>query len=506
MVDSNQSRRRTLFRHPLAAVGGALFLAGGFVFVILFLLDLTSGTDNPYNALVTFIIAPAIITLGALLFLYSIYIQVKTARKRGEKVRFNLSIDPTDPRYVRNLWLFLALSAGLILVVSYSGYRAYESTDSVTFCGTTCHTIMEPQYVTYKNSPHARVRCVECHIGPGASFYVKSKIDGMRQVIATIRNTYSRPIETPVRSLRPAQETCEKCHWPQQFWGNKFITNTYYKTDETNTPWTISLLVKVGGANQRTGKLEGIHWNMITANKVEYITSDPKRQIIQWVKVTKPDGTSTVYTEPGSPTPDLNDKKTEIRKFDCMDCHNRPSHKFLAPATALNMALSSRLISPKLLNIRQVGLDLLNEKYDSNEVAMSTIETGLTTYYKENYPDSVVSLKSSIDQAIKEIQMIYRENFFPLMNTDYRARENNLSHFVNDGCFRCHNNRLQSEKGEKIRSDCFTCHLIVAQGPSEDLTKLTSSITGLEFQHPEDIGEAWKESKCIECHTPESGY
>ncbi|MFZ1683617.1 MAG: NapC/NirT family cytochrome c [Candidatus Zixiibacteriota bacterium] len=497
--------KRSLFRHPLAAIGGALVLSGAFLFVILFLMDVTSHSENPYSSLVTFVFVPAIITTGALLFLWSIRVQVKAARKAGEKVHFNLYIDPTDPRYMRNLWLFLGLAAVLITVVSYSGYRAYESTDSVAFCGKTCHTVMEPQYVTYMNSPHARVPCVECHIGPGASFYVRSKIDGTRQLIRTATNSYSRPIQTPVKNLRPAQQTCEGCHWPQQFWGDKYITKTYYKPDSVNSPWTISLLVKVGGGNPRTGKLEGIHWHMLGESKVEYIATDEKRQEIPWVRLTKQDGTVVVYKDPDVPAPDLNDPKNEIRQFDCMDCHNRPSHKFLAPATALNLALSTRNISAQLPYIRQEGLDLLNAAYETRDQAEKAIATGLNDYYEKGYPAVASQSGAEIKQAIETLQRIYRENFFPEMKTDYRVRENNLSHFVNDGCFRCHDRKKVNDKGEQISSVCTTCHLIVAQGPSEKQSELVSNIGGLEFEHPGG-GDDWKENKCTSCHTPDSGY
>jgi hypothetical protein len=505
MVTNDTRPKRSLFRHPLAAIGGALVLSGAFLFVILFLMDITSHSENPYSSLVTFIFVPAIITTGAVLFLWSIRIQVKAARKAGEKVHFNLYIDPTDSRYMRNLWFFLGLVAVLVTLVSYSGYRAYESTDSVTFCGKTCHTVMEPQYVTYMNSPHARVPCVECHIGPGASFYVRSKVDGTRQLIRTAMNTYERPIQTPVKSLRPAQQTCEGCHWPQQFWGDKYVTKTYYKTDSVNSPWTVSLLVKVGGGNPRTGKLEGIHWHMLGANKVEYIATDPKRQEIPWVRLTKGDGSVVVYKDPDVPAPDLNDPKTEIRQFDCMDCHNRPSHKFLAPATALNLALSTRNISPSLPFIRQEGLDLLNAAYTTRDQAEKAISSGMAEYYEKNYPTVAAQSGAEIKQAVATLQRIYRENFFPEMKTDYRVRENNLSHFVNDGCFRCHDRKKVNEKGEEISSVCTTCHLIVAQGASEKQTDLASNISGLEFEHPGG-GDDWKENKCTSCHSPESGY
>lgn len=500
------TKKRTLFRHPLAALGGALLLAGGFLFLILILIDLSSDVENPYRSLVTFVAAPAVILLGFVLFLIAIWLQVRAARRRGEKVRFNLSIDPTDPSYMRNLWLFLGFSAVLIFVVAYSGTRAYDATDSVGFCGETCHVVMEPQNVTYHNSPHARVPCVECHIGPGASFWVKAKFDGIRQVFATIFNTFSRPIETPVENLRPAQETCEECHWPRQFYGEKLVTHTYYRTDEENSPWTINLLVKIGGGNPRTGKLEGIHWHMLGANTVEYLALDRKRQEIPWVRFVNSDGDTVVYVDPDADIPDLNDPATEIRRFDCMDCHNRPSHSFLPPAKALNLALSTRNISPELPYVRKVGLSLLNDEYDSKQEALAAISQGLFEHYQENYPELLEAKKDEIDQAIRSLQTIYNQNFFPEMKTDYRARENNLSHFVNDGCFRCHDGVKENEEGETLSSACTSCHLIVAQGPSEKLSEVASDISGLEFQHPEDIDEAWKEMKCTECHTPESGY
>ena len=197
-------RKRTLWGHPLAALGGALVVAGGAAFIIMLLVDLTSGVDNPYRSLVTFVVIPFVMTMGGVLFGVSILFQMRNARRRGEEVKFNFSIDPSSSRYMRNLWLFLGLLGVLVLAMAYSGSKAYEATDSTAFCGEMCHPVMEPQNVTYRNSPHARVPCVACHIGPGASFYVKSKFDGIRQLYNTYFDTYPRPIETPVQSLRPA--------------------------------------------------------------------------------------------------------------------------------------------------------------------------------------------------------------------------------------------------------------------------------------------------------------
>jgi len=495
----------------LSAIGGALVFAGGFLFLILLLIDLGSGAANPYRSLVTFVIAPMIVLIGLLFFAFALMAQVRKARKAGEKIRFRLSIDPTEPQSWRNLWLFLGLSAVLIFLVAYVGTRAYDATDSVAFCGDTCHTVMKPQSVTYHSSPHARVPCVECHIGSGASFWVKSKVDGIRQLYATIFNTYSRPIETPVNNLRPAQQTCENCHWPQQFYGQKLSTRTYFRTDEANSPWTIKLLLKTGGGNPRTGRAEGIHWHMVGQNRIDYIPTDRKRQHIPWVRLITPQKDTLVYTDPdfklsNPKIPEEDSTQYEVRRFDCMDCHNRPSHRFQPPAVSINLALSTRRISPELPYIRQEGLDLLNAEYTSNEEAHLAITKGLVDYYEKNYPQLQSSMVDEIKQATRELARIYDRNFFPVMKTDYRVRENNLSHFVNNGCFRCHDGEKTNQFGQPVSTDCKTCHLMIAQGPSEDPAELDTDITGLEFRHPEDIDEAWKEMKCTECHDASSGY
>ncbi|MDR9450795.1 MAG: hypothetical protein RI637_06200, partial [Acidimicrobiia bacterium] len=126
---------RTLYRHWLAALGGALMLAGLLAFVILFLIDANSNVDNPYRSIIGFIGAPIIGVVGLILFLIAIRIQIVRARKAGERVRFRLNIEPSDPRYMRSLWLFLGLTAAFVVVFAYAGFRGYETTDSAAFCG-----------------------------------------------------------------------------------------------------------------------------------------------------------------------------------------------------------------------------------------------------------------------------------------------------------------------------------------------------------------------------------
>ena len=129
-----------------------------------------------------------------------------------------------------------------IVIASQLSYGAVNYMDSVTFCGKTCHTVMQPEYTAYQDSPHSRVECVKCHIGPGASWFVRSKLSGVGQVFAVTFNTYPRPIPTPVHNLRPARETCESCHWPQKYGEDRIQVISKFAEDETNSHQTVLLM------------------------------------------------------------------------------------------------------------------------------------------------------------------------------------------------------------------------------------------------------------------------
>jgi hypothetical protein len=247
---------------------------------------------------------------------------------------------------------------------------------------------------------------------------------------------------------------------------------------------------------------------MLSESVVDYIATDEKRQVIPWVRVAYPNGDTVVYTDEYEDIPEVVEGPDgNVRRFDCMDCHNRPSHKFSPPATAINLAMSTGRIATDLPYLRYQGVELLNASYEVKDQALAAIDKGLHEYYAEDYPEVAANRAKDIDRAVATLQQIYSENFFPEMKTDYRVRENNLSHFVNDACFRCHQESMVSDDGQPMSTDCKTCHLIVAQGPSDQIQDLEMmDLAGLEFQHPEDIDEAWKEARCTDCHDPESGY
>jgi hypothetical protein len=66
------------------------------------------------------------------------------------------------------------------------------------------------------------------------------------------------------------------------------------------------------------------------------------------------------------------------------------------------------------------------------------------------------------------------------------------------GCFRCHDGKHVSDEGKVLSKDCNTCHTILAQQFERDTLRI--SLGGVEYKHPVDIGDAWKETNCSDCH------
>ena len=358
---------------------------------------------------------------------------------------------------------------------------------------------MEPEHTAYKRSPHARVACVECHIGPGADWFVRSKFTGSYQIYSVLFKKYHKPIETPVKNLRPAQETCEQCHWPQQFFGAVEQDHHYFLSDETNTEWQTRMLMFVGGGIPPFGKREGIHWHMNIKNKVDYIATDEKRQVIPWVKKIGPDGKEEIYVDETSGFTAGNLPKGEFRHMDCMDCHNRPSHVFKAPSEAVNEVLFYGAMDKTLPYMKREAVKALVGDYVSHEAARVEIRKQLETFYQKNYPDIWTSQREAIDRSIEAVVQIYETNFFPKMKVSWKEYPNDIGHLNFPGCFRCHDGKHKTSDGKVISNSCKTCHHIIAQGLVGGA--IESSAEGLEFQHPQDIGTAWKEMSCSECHT-----
>jgi hypothetical protein len=421
------------------------------------------GPPHPYVGLLVYLILPGIFVLGLLLIPIGIWIRRRSLRASGELPGVFPAIDLKLP-VVRRTLEYVALATVLnLMIVGTASYRGVEYMDSTSFCGKTCHTVMDPEYTAYQNSPHSRVACVECHIGPGAGWFVRSKLSGLRQVVAVTFHTYSRPIPSPVKYLRPARDTCEQCHWPQRFTGDKFLVNTSYKEDEKNTPQTDVLLLKVGGRTWQ-GSV-GIHGHHLADGaRIRYISTDPERQTIPVVDYTDEQGKTTEFVSTDTkPTKDQLDKG-EHRVMDCVDCHNRPTHAFDLPENAVDKQMSIGRISPELPFIRKKAVEVLKVNYSARDVAEGSIKEELNTFYRTNYSQIYLTRRTLVEQAGEEVAKIYLRNVFPDMRLTWGSHPNNLGHNDSPGCFRCHDGSHTSADGQTITNDCSACHQVLASG------------------------------------------
>ncbi len=489
-----EGRKPSLLQNWISLVGIILAASSFFSVLALIAMDLTHGFPNPYVGILTYIVAPGFLILGLVLMGGGALLERRRRRRvAAGEIPEHPVLDLNIRRHRRTLIGAGVLTFLFLLVSAIGSYQTFHFTESVSFCGQTCHTVMRPEFTAYQGSPHARVTCVQCHIGPGAGWFVKSKLSGAYQVYATLANVYPRPIPTPIENLRPAQDTCEQCHWPRKFFGNLERANEHFFSNEENSPWTIRLLMKIGGGDPRFGRAGGIHWHMNITNTVEYIAADEKRQVIPWVRVTDSEGKVTVYQSESEPLSPEEVAAAEIRQMDCIDCHNRPSHIYDPPARAVNLAMSTGRISTELPYVKRTATAVLTAEYETTEGALAAIRDTLAAEYADWADPAQVS------EAVTAVQEIYQDNFFPEMRVDWQAYPDNLGHTTFPGCYRCHDGQHTSEAGEVISKDCNSCHIIIAQGNGQGAETITPD--GLEFQHPVDIGGLWTMVNCAECHT-----
>ena len=473
----------SLLRNWLSLTGLVIVIGSLFSFFLLFLLDAMATFSNPYVGILTYIVTPGFTMMGLVLVIIGALRERRQLHGAGGLMP-KVVIDLTRPGDRRVLGFFIGGSLIFLLLSAMGSYHTYHFTESVQFCGQTCHTVMQPELVTYQHGPHARVSCTECHIGPGATWFVKAKISGTYQLYATAFDKYPRPIPTPIKNLRPAQETCEQCHWPKKFVGNLERTYNYFLGDETNTPFTLSLLMKVGGADPTHGPEGGIHWHMNVKNKVEYVATDVARQKIPWVRIVDPQGVVTEFRTRGF----TNDPASfTIRAMDCMDCHNRPAHKYQTPNDAVNLAISLGHIDRTLPWIKTNAVYALTRDFKTETEALQ----GIATHLAERYPN-----EPRIRPVIDVVQQLYRDNFFPEMKASWKIYPDNIGHKNWPGCFRCHDGNHKTEDGTRTikANDCNACHTILAQGGGDELLQLSPA--GQAFKHPGGDYDL----TCYDCH------
>jgi hypothetical protein len=431
-----------------------------FTLLILGLFGHMSGLiENHYAAIITFMIFPAGIIFGLILIPVAFYFR-RMKWFRHSLIASSMVIDFGKKVHRRAVILFLVLSVVNITIFSLVAYEAYHFTESDYFCGAVCHTVMAPEYVAYQRSPHAKVGCVECHIGSGADWYVKAKLSGLRQVKAVLDGSYSTPIPAPVEHLRPARDTCEACHWPEKFHGKRIKQFISYTNEDQLDPTIDEIALHIGGRNPFTDKFEGIHWHVSHDVKVEYFSLNDKRTAIGKIKVTRPNGITEEYVN-GSTEEDA-EEGAHWRTMDCIDCHNRPTHVYDDLEQKIDEGLYSKKLNPEIPGLREDSFTVMEKEYISRDEAKEQIIENLMSLQAErNGTDFVAENEKSIISSGNYLLELYMGNVWPKMKVAWGTYKGHLGHRYEDegyGCFRCHDEEHETEFGKTISQDCALCH------------------------------------------------
>jgi nitrate/TMAO reductase-like tetraheme cytochrome c subunit len=326
--------------------------------------------------------------------------------------------------------------------------------DSPHFCGQSCH-VMAPQWAAYQESPHSHVDCVECHVGSGMKSYVQAKVNGTKQLIEVTFHAWPTPIRATLNGLRPARETCEECHSPTRFTGEKLLVKTTFGDDVKNSVTRTVLVLHLGGVDS-VSHFSGIHGHHL--NNFEYVATDNEAQTILAVTATNPDGSKTEYVSSDSKSP----VKGVRRTMDCMDCHNQATHVFQTAADAIDEAMLDGDPSPDLPFMHKEGLQLIQATYSSQAQAGTKITSGLDDFYRTQYPDLWNTQRAKIAASARRLVAIYDRNVFPSMKVTWGTYPNNIGHMAYPGCFRCHDGSHTTKDGKTLSNDCGLCHNLLA--------------------------------------------
>jgi len=489
------------FYNPLSLVGSIIASVSALIIVFFMATSWIFEGGGAYSGVIIYIVLPVFLIIGLIMIPVGISRRSKRIRKEGEEgTKKWIMIDLRDPKQWNAIAIFIVATILFLVLTGIGSYEAFHYTESNEFCGTLCHSVMEPEWVAYQESAHSRVTCVECHVGEGAGWYVNSKLSGLYQVYSVTFDKYPQPIETPIKNLRPAQETCERCHWPEKFYSYRLRSMKNFLADSANTQWNIQLKVKIGPEHTAMGLQEGIHWHINPDVHIDYVASDEKREYIPWVRyINKATGDTVIYNDIYETLESEALDTLEMRTMDCLDCHNRPSHQFLPPQEFTDEMLASGAIPAQLPEIKMLAMQIFNHPFTDRDSGSMYIRETVQEYYQDNYPEVAQVSGALIDQATAGLLEGYNKNFFPFMKANWDAYPMHKGHSEYNGCFRCHNGQHESENGEVISRDCNLCHSILGQGTMDDY-ETTTVDNSLDFKHPVDIGEAWKEMACADCH------
>jgi len=490
MIDAFQR----LIRTRLGLAGAVVTTSSAILIIGVLALSLLGCETSPYLGIIAFVILPALFVLGLLLMPLGLWLERRRAQRGGAALPLPV-FDLNLPAMRRRVLLFAGLTMANLVIVSAASYKAVEVMDRPQFCGS-CHKVMDPEFSAYSRSPHSRVACVQCHIGPGAGWFVKSKLSGTWQLISVSLNLYPRPIPTPVQNLRPSRDTCEQCHWPTRLVGDRLRVITKHADDEKSTPKKTVLLLHVGGGSEG----HGIHHHVAPGVQIRYL-ADPRRETIRTVELTNKFGEVEAFevkpaaADAGKPAPSA--EGMVWRTMDCVDCHNRPTHQYRTAAFEIDAAIEDGRIDRALPFVRREGMKAITADYASPEAARAGIGQAVNGFYEKAYPDIFKERRGTVEKAARELSEAWARNVWPQMKITWGTYPTHLGHpnpnaepvaGESIGCWRCHDDNHVSKAGKAISQDCDLCHAVLAD--DEESPKVLKEMGLLKAEAPADGGKA----------------
>ncbi len=385
------------------------------------------------------------------------------APKRGLRGR---TIRLSFPRSRRGIFGLLLVIGAFAFAGIWTGVTLIHWTETADFCGR-CHQ-MGPELVAYETGPHRDVTCGECHVEPGVAGWVKAKLNGTKQLIQVLTGLYPQPIPPPDHDALPStKDTCQVCHSLDRLASSALVARTSFSEDETNTRAFVGLMIRPGSGDT-FDENRGVHWHVL--RNVEFRTPEENAEKIDYVAETMPDGTVEEYIAQDKISvaqdvqPDIDEIKAseKARTMDCIQCHNRIGHPIPNPRKGMDSDLANARIDSKLPYVKREGMQILWNGYPDQETAFAEADK-LSSFYELQYPAVASTQSAEIDQAIRQIKILYKLTATPDMKATYTSYPDFMGHMDFPGCFRCHDGGHFLVKDGAITSEvipytCDTCH------------------------------------------------
>jgi NapC/NirT cytochrome c family, N-terminal region len=348
------------------------------------------------------------------------------------------------------------VAAGIgLMVLAAAGIAGWEYSNSDHFCANVCHQVHPEESIIHKQSVHARVQCVECHMGRLSTLHMLAlKPTHVNELWGMIVG-YERPVGS--HTLRPSRDNCEACHWPAVEHHDSIAVRKRFDVDEKSSESITRLTLHTATGVAREGISKGIHWHI--ENDVSFKSPTAQAREIPWVRVTRKDGSTSTFIDPTSKVTAEELGKIEPRRIECYDCHNNVGHPFQNPARVVDDAIATGRVDRSLPSVKARSEAIIAAAGDFSGPRAER-EKKIDAILAENSTKANVKpeLQAKEKQFLAEMRKIMLDRSFEAKGFSWKSFASHTGHLDTEGCFRCHDGKHLNEKGESIRLQCTLCH------------------------------------------------